>query len=61
MHCITHGFSLTDEGDALLAQARRMLDFSADDRIIDMAREGIDVAIRIGTPRSACSRARSRA
>jgi DNA-binding transcriptional LysR family regulator len=52
MYCITHGFSLTDEGDAFLAQARRMLDISADDRIIDIAREGIDVAIRTGAPSS---------
>lgn len=98
----THGLSLTDEGDAVLAQAHRMLDIgdelqadlsgrigapsgwvrvsvsavlaeaviapslpalyerhpglqldiSADDRIVDMAREGIDVAIRTGTPSS---------
>jgi DNA-binding transcriptional LysR family regulator len=102
VHRNTHGLSLTDEGDAFLAQARRMLnisaemqtelsgkigepsgwvrlsvsavlaqaviapglpglyerhpglqlDISADDRIIDMAREGIDVAIRTGTPSS---------
>ncbi|MBK6854632.1 MAG: LysR family transcriptional regulator [Burkholderiales bacterium] len=102
MHRNTHGLSLTDEGDAFLAQARRMLDIgaemqvelsgkigapsgwvrlsvsavlaqaviapglaglyerhpglqldiSADDRIVDMAREGIDVAIRTGTPSS---------
>lgn len=102
MHRNTHGLSLTDEGDAFLAQARRMLDISdelqadlsgkigapsgwvrlsisavlaqaviapglaglyerhpgiqldisADDRIVDMAREGIDVAIRTGTPHS---------
>jgi DNA-binding transcriptional LysR family regulator len=102
MHRSTHGLSLTDEGDAFLAQARRLLDIqaelqadlsgklgrpsgwvrvsvsavlaqdviapslpslyerhpelrldiAADDRIIDMAREGIDVAIRTGTPRS---------
>jgi DNA-binding transcriptional LysR family regulator len=29
-----------------------MLDISADDRIIDRAREGIDLAIRTGTPSS---------
>lgn len=102
MHRNTHGLSLTDEGDTLLAQARRMLDIgdelqvelsgktgtpsgwvrlsvsavlaqaviapslvglyerypgiqldiSADDRMVDMAREGIDVAIRTGTPHS---------
>ncbi len=102
MHRNTHGLSLTDEGDAVLAQARRMLDIgdelqadlsgkigapsgwvrlsvsavlahaviapglaglyerhpaiqldiSADDRLVDMAREGIDVAIRTGTPHS---------
>ncbi|MFN3416917.1 MAG: LysR substrate-binding domain-containing protein [Caldimonas sp.] len=102
MHRNTHGLSLTDEGDAFLAQARRLLDIqaelqadlggklgrpsgwvrvsvsavlaqdviapslpslydhypqlrvdiAADDRIIDMAREGIDVAIRTGTPHS---------
>ncbi len=102
MHRNTHGLSLTDEGDAFLAQARRMLDISdelqadlsgkigapsgwvrlsisavlaqaviapglaglyerypgiqldisADDRIVDMARDGIDVAIRTGTPHS---------
>lgn len=102
MHRNTHGLSLTDEGDAFLSQARRMLDIgaelqaelsgrtgtpsgwvrlsvsavlaqaviapslpglyerhpglqldiSADDRIVDMAREGIDVAIRTGTPSS---------
>jgi DNA-binding transcriptional LysR family regulator len=102
MHRNTHGLSLTDEGDAVLAQARRLLDIgdelqadlsgragtprgwvrvsvsavlaeaiiapslasladrypglqldiSADDRIVDMARDGIDVAIRTGTPSS---------
>lgn len=102
MHRNTHGLSLTDEGDAFLVQARRMLDIGdelqadlsgkigapsgwvrlsvsavlaqaviapglaglyerhpgiqldicADDRIVDMAREGIDVAIRTGTPHS---------
>lgn len=96
----THALSLTDEGDTVLAHARRMLDsaaelesdltgklagpsgwvrvsvsaiigqsliapslpallahhpqlrldISADDRIVDMAREGIDIAIRTGTP-----------
>jgi DNA-binding transcriptional LysR family regulator len=98
MHRTTHGLSLTDEGDAFLAQARRLLDItaeieadltgrqagpggwvrvsvsavlaqaviapsldglyhrhpalrldvSADDRVVDMAREGIDMAIRTG-------------
>ena len=98
MHRSTHGLSLTDEGDAFLARARRLieiaaeieadftgkqagpsgwvrlsvssvlaqavvapsmpglyarhpdlrLDVGADDRIVDMAREGIDVAIRTG-------------
>jgi DNA-binding transcriptional LysR family regulator len=98
MHRSTHGLSLTDEGDACLAQARRMLelrdtlhaelaprlsqargwvrvgasalmaqaviapslpslyihhpdlhiDLSTDDRVVDMAREGIDVALRTG-------------
>lgn len=102
MHRNTHGLSLTDEGDTVLAQARRMLDLSdelqaglsgkigapsgwvrlsvsavlaqaviapslpglyerhpglqldisADDRMVDMAREGIDLAIRTGTPHS---------
>lgn len=100
MHRSTHGLSLTDEGDAFLAQAQRLLDIraelhaelsgrlagpsgwvrasvsavlaqavispslnglyqrhpalrldlSADDRVVDMAREGIDVAIRTGAP-----------
>lgn len=99
MHRNTHGLSLTDEGDAFLAQARRLLDIEAelqadltgktgrpsgwvrlsvstvlaqaviapgldglysrypdlrldilaDDRMVDMAREGVDVAIRTGT------------
>lgn len=98
MHRSTHGLSLTDEGDACLAQARRMLelretlhaelaprrtqargwvrvgtsalmaqaviapslpslyarhpavhiDLHTDDRVVDMAREGIDVALRTG-------------
>lgn len=102
MHRNTHGLSLTDEGDAVRAQASRMLeigdelqaelsgkigapsgwvrlsvsavlaqaviapglpglherhpglqlDLHVDDRIVDMAREGIDLAIRTGTPRS---------
>lgn len=100
MHRNTHGLSLTDEGDAFLATARRLLDIQAelqtdlsgklsgpvgwvrlsvssvlaqaviapgldalyrrhpglqldiyaDDRVVDMAREGVDVAIRTGTP-----------
>ncbi|MBI3369298.1 MAG: LysR family transcriptional regulator [Burkholderiales bacterium] len=100
MHRNTHGLSLTDEGDAFLATARRWLDIQAelqtdlsgklggpvgwvrlsvssvlaqaviapgldalyrrhpglqldicaDDRVVDMAREGVDVAIRTGTP-----------
>jgi DNA-binding transcriptional LysR family regulator len=102
MHRSTHGLSLTDEGDAFLAQARRLLDIEAelqaeltgklgrpagwvrvsvsavlaqaviapgldglyrrhpelrldicaDDRMVDMAREGIDIAVRTGTPNS---------
>lgn len=102
MHRNTHGLSLTDEGDAFLAQTRRLLDIEAelqaeltgklggpsgwvrlsvsavlaqaiiapgldglyrrhpelrldicaDDRMADMAREGVDVAIRTGTPHS---------
>lgn len=98
LHRSTHGLSLTDEGDACLAQARRMLelrdelhadlapkrtaargwvrvgvsalmaqaviapslpalyakhpalhiDLSTDDRVVDMARDGIDVALRTG-------------
>lgn len=102
MHRTTHALSLTDEGDALRAQALRMLDIqaelqadlggkragpsgwvrlsvstvlaqaivapalpalydkhpglhvdlSADDRIVDMAREGVDLAFRTGTPHS---------
>ena len=99
LHRSTHGLSLTDEGDAVLAHGRRMLDaadelqgelsgkangpsgwvrlsvspvlaqavvvpslaalyrkypqlhldISADDRMTDMAREGIDFALRTGT------------
>ena len=99
LHRSTHGLSLTDEGDAMLAYGRRMLDtaaelqgelsgkvsgpsgwvrlsvspvlaqaviapslpslyrkhpqlhldIAADDRIVDMAREGIDIALRTGT------------
>jgi DNA-binding transcriptional LysR family regulator len=102
MHRSTHGLSLTDEGDAFLAQGRRLLDIEAeleseltgklgapsgwvrvsvsavlaqaviapglaglyrrhpnlrldicaDDRMVDMAREGFDVAVRTGTPNS---------
>jgi DNA-binding transcriptional LysR family regulator len=102
LHRTTHGLSLTDEGDALLPHARRMvdtrdalqgelsgrrggpsgwvrvsvspviatsviapslpslsarhpqlhLDIGADDRVVDMAREGVDVAIRTGGPSS---------
>jgi DNA-binding transcriptional LysR family regulator len=102
MHRNTHGLSLTDEGDAFLAQGRRLLDIEAelesdltgklgrpsgwvrvsvssvlaqavvapgldglyrrhphlrldicaDDRMVDMAREGFDVAVRTGTPNS---------
>jgi len=102
LHRSTHGLSLTDEGDTVLAHARRMLDveaelrseltgklagpsgwvrvsvstiiaqslivpalpslyerhpqlhveLAADDRIVDMAREGIDIAIRTGSPAS---------
>lgn len=102
IHRTTHGLSLTDEGDAVLVHARRMLDdaadlhseltgrisgpagwvrvsvssivstmviapsleglyerhprlrldIAADDRIVDMARDGIDVAIRTGEPGS---------
>ncbi|RZS46647.1 LysR family transcriptional regulator [Sphaerotilus mobilis] len=98
----THGLSLTDEGDAFLAQARRLLDvqaelaadlsgrldapggwvrvsvsavlaqsliapslpslldrhpalrldIGAEDRLVDMVRDGIDVALRTGTPAS---------
>lgn len=98
MHRSTHGLSLTDEGDACLHQARRMLELhdelhaelapkrlaakgwvrvgvsalmaqaviapslpslytkhpavhielSTDDRVVDMARDGIDVALRTG-------------
>ena len=100
MHRSTHGLSLTDEGDMVLAHARQMLqtgqqlqaelggrqggprgwvrvgasaviaqaviapslpalqrrhpglclDISADDRMVDMVREGLDVTIRTGTP-----------
>ena len=100
MHRSTHGLSLTDEGDMVLAHARQMLqtgqqlqaelggrqggprgwvrvgasaviaqaviapslpalqrrhpglclDIVADDRLVDMVREGLDVAIRTGTP-----------
>ncbi len=99
LHRSTHGLSLTDEGDAVLSHARRMLDAAAelqgelsgkvsgpsgwvrlsvspvlaqavvapslpslyrkhpqlhldicaDDRMADMAREGIDIALRTGT------------
>ena len=102
LHRSTHGLSLTDEGDAALAQGRRMLDaaaelqgelsgklsgpggwvrlsvspvlaqaivapslpslyrkhpqlqvdIAADDRMVDMAREGIDFALRTGTTHS---------
>ena len=100
LHRTTHGLSLTDEGDTLLAYGQRLLDttaeldselsgklsgpsgwvrisvsplmaecviapslqglyarwpllhidVNADDRIADMARDGIDVAIRTGSP-----------
>ena len=100
LHRSTHALSLTDEGDAFLAHARRLLatrddlqgelggrrggpsgwvrlsvspvlaqaviapslpslyarhpqlhvDLSADDRIVDMARDGVDIAIRTGSP-----------
>jgi len=99
LHRSTHGLSLTDEGDAVLAYGKRMLvsaaelqgelsgkvsgpsgwvrisvspvlaeaviapslntlyrrhpqlhvDIAADDRMVDMAREGIDIALRTGT------------
>lgn len=102
LHRSTHGLSLTDEGDTVLAYARRLLDthaelqaelsgkisgpsgwvrvsmspilaqtvlvpslvtlyrrhpqlhvdIAADDRVVDMAREGIDIAIRTGLPGS---------
>jgi DNA-binding transcriptional LysR family regulator len=102
LHRSTHGLSLTDEGDAVLAHGRRMLDtaaelqgelsgkvsgpsgwvrlsvspvlaqaviapclpalyrkhpqlhldISADDRMADMSREGIDIALRTGTTHS---------
>jgi DNA-binding transcriptional LysR family regulator len=98
MHRSTHGLSLTDEGDTLLAYGRRLLetagelegaltgrisgpsgwvrvsvslavaetviapslaglyerypklhvDLTADDRVVDLARDGIDIAIRTG-------------
>lgn len=100
LHRTTHGLSLTDEGDAFLGHARRLVDtrdelqgelsgrrggpsgwvrlsvspviaqaviapslpslydqhpqlhvdISADDRIVDMARDGVDIAIRTGSP-----------
>ncbi len=100
LHRSTHGLSLTDEGDMVLAHGRRLLDIAAevhadltgkisgpsgwvrlsvspilahaviapslnalyerhpglhvdiaaDDRMVDMAREGVDVAIRTGSP-----------
>lgn len=100
LHRSTHGLSLTDEGDTVLAHARQMLqtglqleselsgrlagprgwvrvgasaviaqavlapslpalqtahpglrlDIVADDRMVDMAREGLDLTIRTGTP-----------
>lgn len=99
LHRSTHGLSLTDEGDTVLAHARRLVDveaelasalsgklagpsgwvrisvstitaqalvvpalpslyerhpqlhveLAADDRIVDMAREGIDIAVRTGS------------
>jgi DNA-binding transcriptional LysR family regulator len=99
LHRSTHGLSLTDEGDVVLAHGRRLLDtaaelhgelsgkvsgpggwvrismspvlaqavitpclpslyrkhpqlhvdIAADDRIVDMSREGIDIALRTGT------------
>ena len=102
LHRSTHGLSLTDEGDTLLAYGRRLLDTTAelaaelsgklsgpsgwvrvgmspllaqmviapslnglyrqypqlhidmavDDRMADMVRDGIDIAIRTGTPNS---------
>jgi DNA-binding transcriptional LysR family regulator len=102
LHRSTHGLSLTDEGDAVLAHGRRLLntaaelhgelsgkvsgpsgwvrisvspvlaqaviapslpalyrrhpqlqmDIAADDRMVDMAREGIDIALRTGTTHS---------
>ena len=102
LHRTTHGLSLTDEGDTVLAYGRRLLDttaelgselsgklsgpsgwvrvstspllaemviapslnglyqqypklhidIAADDRMADMAREGIDIAIRTGSPNS---------
>ncbi|MDT7833748.1 LysR family transcriptional regulator [Aquabacterium sp. OR-4] len=100
LHRNTHGLSLTDEGDTVLAHARRLLevraeldsalsgrlagpsgwvrlsvstitaetviapslptlqarhpqlqlDISTDDRVVDMVREGVDIAIRTGSP-----------
>lgn len=100
LHRSTHGLTLTDEGDTVLAHARQMLqtslqleselsgrlagprgwvrvgssaviaqavlapslpsllaahpglrlDIVADDRMVDMAREGLDLTIRTGTP-----------
>jgi DNA-binding transcriptional LysR family regulator len=39
--------------NALYARHRQLhVDIAADDRLVDMAREGIDVAIRTGTPHS---------
>ena len=102
LHRSTHGLSLTDEGDALLAHGRRLLDtraelhadltgkisgpsgwvrvsmspliaqgviapslhglyerhpqlhidLMADDRMSDMARDGVDIALRTGSTRS---------
>ena len=102
LHRSTHGLSLTDEGDTVLAHGRRMLvtaaelqgelsgkvsgpsgwvrisvspvlaeaviapslptlyrrhpqlhlDIAADDRMADMAREGVDIALRTGTTHS---------
>jgi DNA-binding transcriptional LysR family regulator len=102
LHRSTHGLSLTDEGDAVLAHGRRLLDTAAelqgelsgkasgpggwvrlsvspvlaqavitpclpslylkhpqlhleicaDDRMVDMAREGIDIALRTGSTHS---------
>ncbi len=102
LHRNTHGLSLTDEGDTVLAHARRLLevraeldsalsgrlagpsgwvrlsvstitaetviapslpslharhpqlqlDISTDDRVVDLVREGVDIAIRTGSPAS---------
>lgn len=102
LHRSTHGLSLTDEGDTVLAHARRLLDvraeldsslsgrlagpsgwvrvsvstitaetviapslpslharypllqldISTDDRVVDLVREGVDIAIRTGGPAS---------